>query len=206
MRRATLVLLLGGLLNVVVAAVLIAIPAHILTYPENYENPPTLAWPVTPPTHWTKQPDEWHPARSLGRSIDEYRVRIERPRTSGSWHMWQCEAGFPLKAQQGEVMIDLPPDMSNEPLRIQYWWVLPFCQRTTAGYPSAEFFVMPLRPLPLGFTANTLFYAAILWSPGALKRWNRRRRGRCEKCGYDAAGAGLCPECGRAVRVNASIA
>ena len=202
MWRFLMFLLLGALLTVFVAAASAAVPGRILTAPEYYEYPQYLTWPAAPPAHWTKQPDEWHPVRSVGRSIDEYRVRIDQPRTSGSWHMWRCEAGLPARALQGEVMIDIPPDMSNEPIRFQYRWSVPFRQRTSSGYPSAEFIVMPLRPVPLGFTANTLFYAAILWSPGAIKRWRRRRNGRCEKCAYALEGLRLCPECGRAAKTR----
>ncbi len=62
--------------------------------------------------------------------------------------------------------------------------------------------VLPHRPSWLGFTVNTLFYAA-LWLPivlcaGSLRRWCRRRRGRCSRCAYHLHGgvAAGCPECG----------
>ncbi|MCA9283328.1 MAG: hypothetical protein H6812_01395 [Phycisphaeraceae bacterium] len=59
---------------------------------------------------------------------------------------------------------------------------------------------MPLRPLPLGFTINTLFYAALVFFPlfgiSALKRHRRIRRGHCTNCAYDLAGLPICPECG----------
>ena len=52
-----------------------------------------------------------------------------------------------------------------------------------------------------GFAINTVFYAAILWLPFApfqLRRYLRRKRGLCIKCGYDLRGdfAAGCPECG----------
>ncbi len=60
---------------------------------------------------------------------------------------------------------------------------------------------LPLRPIWPGFAINTIFYAAILWMPFApfvLRRFIRRKRGLCIKCGYDLRGAEheVCPECG----------
>ncbi len=57
------------------------------------------------------------------------------------------------------------------------------------GLPRA----LPLRPIPVGFAVNTIFYAAVLWlltgEPFVLRRAIRRRRGLCLKCGYEDATA-----------------
>jgi hypothetical protein len=66
---------------------------------------------------------------------------------------------------------------------------------------------LPLRPLWISLTINSAFYGALLWviwfTPGAMKRSRRRRRGRCVKCGYDLRGRSddrsACPECGAAM-------
>jgi hypothetical protein len=61
---------------------------------------------------------------------------------------------------------------------------------------------LPLLPIPLGFTLDTLFYAAILAglfvAPSHIRSRLRLRRGLCPACGYDLAGntTGVCPECG----------
>ncbi|MDY7109894.1 MAG: hypothetical protein SYC29_14780 [Planctomycetota bacterium] len=62
--------------------------------------------------------------------------------------------------------------------------------------------VLPYHPLWVGFALNTLFYGVIIWAllcgSSALRKFIRRKRGRCPKCGYDLRGkhdAG-CPECG----------
>ena len=72
---------------------------------------------------------------------------------------------------------------------------------TSSGEPHA---ILPVRPLWPGFAINTIFYAAILWMvffiPGMVKRTLRRRRGLCSACAYDLRGRGansqICPECG----------
>ncbi|MCW5777129.1 MAG: hypothetical protein KIS87_11885 [Phycisphaeraceae bacterium] len=62
--------------------------------------------------------------------------------------------------------------------------------------------VLPLRPAWPGLLGNCALYSAawaMLLLPRPLIRWNRRRRGRCECCGYDLHGLpdGVpCPECG----------
>lgn len=46
---------------------------------------------------------------------------------------------------------------------------------------------------------SLLAYPVIVFIRGPLRRWRRRRRGLCLRCGYDLAGneSGVCPECGK---------
>jgi len=61
---------------------------------------------------------------------------------------------------------------------------------------------LPLKPIFPGFLVNTLFYAAIwfgiFFGVAALRRFIRKKRGRCVKCSYDLRGQfdKGCPECG----------
>jgi hypothetical protein len=63
---------------------------------------------------------------------------------------------------------------------------------------------VPLLPCWPGFAINTLLYAALLWlllfAPFALRRAIRRRRNRCEHCGYPRGASTVCSECGATLR------
>jgi hypothetical protein len=62
---------------------------------------------------------------------------------------------------------------------------------------------LPYRPIWRGLIADILFFSAIAWivmmSFTQGRRYLRRNRGRCIKCGYDLRGvaSARCPECGR---------
>ena len=62
---------------------------------------------------------------------------------------------------------------------------------------------LPLRPLPLGFAINTLFYGGIIfgiWEGlGFAREARRRRKGLCARCAHSLEGLPEntpCPECG----------
>jgi hypothetical protein len=61
--------------------------------------------------------------------------------------------------------------------------------------------LLPLRPIAVGFAANTLLYgcaAYMLLLVPTLRTHLRRRRNLCPSCGYsrEGLGEGACPECG----------
>ena len=62
---------------------------------------------------------------------------------------------------------------------------------------------LPLRPVLIGFVANTVFYAAVLWllipGPFVLRRFIRIRRGLCPACAYPRGESDVCSECGKAI-------
>jgi hypothetical protein len=72
-----------------------------------------------------------------------------------------------------------------------------------------------VQPIVSGLALDTLFYAVPWWlifvTPGAIRRWRRRRRGRCAGCGYDLAGLVVdngvrtCPECGGIDRARRAV-
>ena len=61
---------------------------------------------------------------------------------------------------------------------------------------------IPCRPIWRGLGVNALLYASFAWllfgGLPALRRYSRRRHGRCPKCAYDLKAdlAAGCPECG----------
>ena len=73
-------------------------------------------------------------------------------------------------------------------------------------FEDLEPLVLPLYPIWTGFALNTIFYASLLWliipGPFVLRRFIRKRRGLCLKCGYDLRGVDhqACPECGEEIR------
>lgn len=75
---------------------------------------------------------------------------------------------------------------------------------------AAAWFPLPYGIRPLGFAASTLFWLAVLASPGIVFRTARRvvrlRRGRCVGCGYDVKDLARCPECGQAAPGNVARA
>lgn len=67
--------------------------------------------------------------------------------------------------------------------------------------PAAFDSFLPLRPLPVGFTANVLLHTLVVFGVlSILARWRaslRRRVGQCAACGYELAGLRTCAECGK---------
>jgi hypothetical protein len=66
---------------------------------------------------------------------------------------------------------------------------------------------LPFHPIWAGIAGDTLFYAGLwlglLRGIASVRRWWRRRLGRCTRCAYNLAGlppTAVCPECGYSAR------
>ena len=61
---------------------------------------------------------------------------------------------------------------------------------------------IPLRPEPLGWLANVVFWtivaSAVRLVIVAVRGWHRRRRGLCPRCAYPRGESPVCTECGAA--------
>ena len=72
----------------------------------------------------------------------------------------------------------------------------------TDAAPSDQYFrswmLMVSFVIPLIVAVVLAAYPTIAFIRGPLRRWRRRRKGLCLKCGYDLTGnvSGVCPECG----------
>lgn len=105
-------------------------------------------------------------------------------------------SGWPMLCLQRS-----PPGLAPVPNNNDSAWVTgfdpPWSLSTPSGYRGQR---LSIRPMPIRFTANTLFWAAASWliilGPGRCKRWNRKRLSKCIACGYEIADLATCPECG----------
>lgn len=73
------------------------------------------------------------------------------------------------------------------------------------SWPNLSDGSLPIGIIASGLLIDTAAHGAAWWAllfgPMALRRWRRRRAGRCERCGYDLRGlpaGNVCPECGSA--------
>jgi hypothetical protein len=122
------------------------------------------------------------------------------------------EAGWPFKSMWtweryvGHVTDSRLDRTERRGLLVPQWFPIPYQGRGESFQRRA----LPVLLRWPGFFLDTVLYAlpwwALLATPGAIKRWRRKRRGACLACGYDLRGLGdaaACPECGRAARVAA---
>jgi len=119
--------------------------------------------------------------------------------------------GWPARSLWYLSQIDMHGDVMSD-RHLNGLWFVPTRPEGTGEFVSS-FGVQPVGPtfgrwlpiyiLPLGFTLNTLFYAAAwficLFGIRSTRRFLRARRGLCTRCAYDLKGlppGSPCPECG----------
>ncbi|NUQ52918.1 MAG: hypothetical protein HUU19_09505 [Phycisphaerales bacterium] len=141
-----------------------------------------------------KPPDSRHPPRDPATSCTERRYGWPN---RAFWYLAEKVGDHVVKSRNHEGLFIFEPGGGRK-------------ARDGADHgaqpPGPELaFWLPIGVLPLGFTLNTLFYAAAWCVPligiRAARRTLRRRRGLCTRCAYDLNGLAPgtpCPECGQA--------
>ena len=135
---------------------------------------------------------------------DDLRPPFARAETTTRSRSVHClRAGWPLLAAEGRHVHSFAGQGAGR--KVEAEWIV----RASSG---TDMSFVPLRPIPLGVLANTLFYATPTPTPTptlillatvrlGLIAWRTRRRtkrGRCPACGYELGeGVAVCPECGR---------
>ena len=118
---------------------------------------------------------------------------VSSPRPSGGWHIDHYvddQFGWPDRCLRCRSMIDNDFYGTNHWRQMSDADAFIFAEKTDSVWPEGP--VLPLRPILPGFIINTVFYAVIwfgvFFGVAALRRFVRRKRGRCVKCGYDLRG------------------
>ncbi|MBX3359444.1 MAG: hypothetical protein KF745_13575 [Phycisphaeraceae bacterium] len=122
---------------------------------------------------------------------------------SPPWVLWPPEAsdgwttttasGWPWRAAFWAVLYSRGDDGNYWPSEHNRWIL---------RVASSTYVSLPLGPIWPGLLADMCFWSAFFalatFGPGALRRAWRRRRSRCETCGYPLHNLprGECPECG----------
>ncbi len=196
-------LILGAIVNVAVAWVSVLVQRDLseTSWGIKEWSTNTDAWPIDVPNDW---PDAQSDAgwSHLGFRLSEIGGGLlpDEPHMAGPRTPWPYFKQFLLTIESGWPELSMRSwRESNDSKETWSRWkgayVIGGRIRAVPGECP-----IPLQPIPLGFTLNTLFYAAILFAPctalSELKRRRRVRRGLCIRCAYDLAGLNKCPECG----------
>lgn len=113
--------------------------------------------------------------------------------------------GWPFRSTYYDA-IGLSPT-TDEMLLADYWAITKKLAGLRLGFEAPSWWPkvygvrqIPVVPIPSGFLANTLIYAAVWLLSAAVirgtRQLSRRRRGACLNCGYQLTGNDRCPECG----------
>jgi hypothetical protein len=199
----------GAVVNVLVAwGCMVWVPAsesRVVLAP--HEQP---SWLCTVPSHWPGSAHVVSQRTGFGvlfmtATRDASQAGAQLPDV---WIQSSYSSGWPFIAMESENRVEVPGAGG----RSDYWG---YGQRYPLWIPGRvmdwEQSMLPLRPVLPGFFLGTLVWAAtsfgLAWGCVSLRREARRRRGRCESCGYDLSGtpAGVCPECGQRVRPRGAL-
>ena len=214
---AAIFLLAGSVVNVAVAWGIVA-GADLNAFRDIMSGSSVKAdWPRDAPSHWPVSCRVRGPLRGIGWQAWFWvagRTQHGQEEARGeSFTIMIASAGWPCRATQWELWGDLLVNLRGAKPRLggvpdDKWWRNGVeIQMRQFGLNLTGWKRLPLRPLWLGFVANTSFYAVVLWSlirgPFVLHRIIRVKRGLCPACAYPMGEALVCTECGKALPVRA---
>ena len=156
---------------------------------------------------WPRRAD-WSQGRTRGPMKHDWTSGIKAeeargwPMLSLSWHYWVLRT------------FDESGDIDSVTRSLRFGWplggtrVVQTTREPILIFRDIDARILPYRPIWLGFTINTIFYATLLWllipGPFALRRFLRVRHGLCPKCAYPMGESAVCTECGCGVPKRAS--
>ncbi len=204
-------LLLGAVVNVAVAwgcAILSEWPPLSLTDTDNPQ------WPRNVPAHWPPVRNDLegkslglHSRRSVARRVD----RDDKFALTEAFVIDVIRVGWPSVAFQWDSWLELEISGGSKATNrfdghppYTVWLIGLKPPDLLIRQPNSQWRRLPIRPATwLGLSANTLFYAGLLWllipGPFALRHLLRLRRGLCPKCAYPMGESSVCTECGGAL-------
>lgn len=199
--RAALCLALGAFLTTAVAAAcLMYAPTTGLGLPNGFSN--NDAQGREPGTAFFKT-GEAYVGLGVRDEINYWLWVVEGPSDTGlvGAGVGRLYAGWPSYAfTTPPLKFDTARDFQQFQAATDHAYTLLTTKHLPAFLNAKPHRLLPTRPLPLAFAANTLVYAALagalIYGPGIARRALRRRAGRCTACGYPLPGGPRCPECG----------
>lgn len=172
-------------------------------------------WPRAVNATWPERPDavqyceskmisgEWYSgsrsedAPDSGTSYDLVEVRVGWPFRTFTYERTLESSGL------GSILLlfDEPDSDWIGGLKVPAW-LLSWGSSPSGSFASEDRIRrIPLRPLWGGIVVVAGMHAvpigAAWFGVAWAARWRRRRRERCERCGYDVRGLAVCPECAR---------
>lgn len=149
----------------------------------------SLEWLSDVPDDWPK-PTHQNFSQSLGCSAKSVSVSHD------SIHYWQATFTYGLPFQSMVLEMRRVTDEKTGQVQEELLWGV----KTSIKRPNTVRACLPLRPMWLGFIANSVIYGGICWVGIAgvlfIQQWWRIKRRLCPKCAYPIGKSQLCTECG----------